>query len=284
MNAYDGPTDFVLNFPEGGSLKNVMMIIKSESDNKMISMYIDRDQAIMRFNAKYDGTVFFHTLILNVQHTFSPRPDSDGNIPNFVKIGFYPKALFNSVKSIKKDSVQILRLHSDYDTPSLIVRVIKQDNTEPSGPIYVNIHPSPDILSCSLSDIESGVMVSVPAKIFLSECLLINDTGCESLILHGYQRGIVFIGKHPTEGQKFYHPHGFGPIPIDCRRFIQETMGHEFINQLEIPKKTVKSLSRFGTISDPTKEIVFTFLPNKVVIICHLPGKRGCYIIQGAKK
>lgn len=283
MNEYDGPTDFFLNFPEGSSLKNVMGVIRSETDNK-VSMYVDKDETIIRFNVKHDGKVFFHTLILNTQHTFSPRPDSEGNIPNFVKIGFSPKEMFTAIKSVKKDGIQILRMHTDYDRPSLVVRILKQGTTEPSGPIYVNIHPCPDVLTCSLSDIESGVMISVPAKVFAGECSRINDTGCESLILHGYQRGIVFIGKHLTEGQKFYQPYGFGPTPIDCKRYIEETMRHEFVNHLEIPKKTVKSFAKFGTISDPTRDIMFTFLPEKVVIICHLPGRRGSYIIQGTRK
>lgn len=284
MNEYDGPTDFFLNFPEGSLLRNIMWIVKSETDTNKVSMYVDKDETIIRFSVKPDGKVFFHTLILNTQHSFSPRPDSQGNIPNFIKLGFVPKEMFNSIKNIKKDGIQILRLHSDYDKPSLIIRILKQGSTEPSGPIYVDLHPCPDVLTCSLSDIESGVMISVPAKVFSSECAKINENGCEAMIVHGYQRGIVFIGKHPMRDQKFYQPYGFGPIPIDCRRYIEQTMGHEFINKLEIPKKTVKSFSKLSTINDPTKDIIFSFLPDKVVIICQLAGRRGSYIIQGTRK
>lgn len=279
--------DFILNITDGNAFKNVISIIKAEQTT--IDIFIYKDKVRISFlQTSKDDTVnqYGHYITLSMDTNFNPR-SNNGQVPDFIVMGFKTKLLYNAIKSItKKDSLIIYRSYYDDDDPVILIKHVKNNSHQQirSGAVMVRIL-IPKLEQALFDDtIKSYNSVKVPAKSFSDVIKIIGDLECENLNIDGYNNGVVFNGITSEHTNAITEPYGFDFNPnnrnLNFKSYINsnEFKVNKIISCL-IPRKKAKALSKFSVIANnPLIELDFYFL-NEYIAIKGPISNFGEYII-----
>ena len=192
---------FLMHIMDGYSFRNMIAVIKSETDN--VSMVLS--DRLIEFSFVNGGKSAIHKIFLQpqdfVMYKYNIR-DAQGELIPEYPIAFETSQMFNTTKNIgRKDSIRLYQLQDDN---KIYVQPIKTNIKDPgrAGALFVKII-SMEYVRYDIGAWAEDPNVRVQAKDFAEICTQANTMKCTWLELIGQDTAVTLRGILPNQSVAF---------------------------------------------------------------------------------